>query len=213
MRLTLKAGDEASIHGYIPTAGVMLAHLHQLQSENRRMQARIMELASQREFYIATNTRLHQTLTEHDLSGGNKLTNGVHPQGEGSLRGPQSAASSAQVSPVAAPVPTQHISEGTRPAGVVRPTHDPAPHDLHIGTVETALLKVAHGRLLLGGPGGTLLGGQGSTLADLEQLGGAGGRMVTLRGMPDVTHVTDSIQTPISTFAALPVGNMPQWCD
>ena len=54
----------------------MLAHLHELQSENRRMQSRIMELASQREFYIAINTKLHQTLTEHNLP---RLPNGVQP--------------------------------------------------------------------------------------------------------------------------------------
>ena len=40
------------------------------------MQSRIMELASQREFYIAINTKLHQTLTEHDLP---RLPNGVQP--------------------------------------------------------------------------------------------------------------------------------------
>ena len=57
-------------------AGVMLAHLHELQSENRRMQSRIMELASQREFYIATNTRLRQTLSENEVS---RLPNGVQP--------------------------------------------------------------------------------------------------------------------------------------
>ena len=45
----------------------MLAHLHTLQSENRKMQSRIMELASQREFYIAINTKLRQTLAEHEL--------------------------------------------------------------------------------------------------------------------------------------------------
>ena len=61
-------------------AGMMLAHLHQLQSENSRMQSRIMELASQREFYIAINTRLRQTLMEND----NRLPNGVQPPiGEG----------------------------------------------------------------------------------------------------------------------------------
>ena len=54
----------------------MLAHLHELQSENRSMQSRIMELASQREFYIAINTKLHQTLTEHNLA---RLPNGVQP--------------------------------------------------------------------------------------------------------------------------------------
>lgn len=48
-------------------AGSMLAHLHTLQSDNRQMQSRIMELASQREFYIAINTKLRQTLTEHEL--------------------------------------------------------------------------------------------------------------------------------------------------
>ena len=52
----------------------MLAHLHELQSENRTMQARIMELASQREFFIATNARLRQTLTE---GGINKVLNGI----------------------------------------------------------------------------------------------------------------------------------------
>ncbi len=45
----------------------MLAHLHTLQSENRDMQSHVMELASQREFYIAINTKLRQTLTEHEL--------------------------------------------------------------------------------------------------------------------------------------------------
>ena len=45
----------------------MLAHLHTLQTENRQMQSRIMELASQREFYSAINTKLRQTLSEHDL--------------------------------------------------------------------------------------------------------------------------------------------------
>ncbi len=58
----------------------MLAHLHELQSENRRMQSRIMELASQREFYIATNTRLRQTLSESDVS---RLPNGVQPPADG----------------------------------------------------------------------------------------------------------------------------------
>ena len=44
------------------------------------MQSRIMELASQREFYIAINTRLRQTLVEND----NRLPNGVQPSlGEG----------------------------------------------------------------------------------------------------------------------------------
>lgn len=57
-------------------AGSMLAHLHELQSENRSMQSRIMELASQREFYIAINTKLQQTLTDHDLV---RLPNGVQP--------------------------------------------------------------------------------------------------------------------------------------
>ena len=52
----------------------MLAHLHELQSENRAMQARIMELASQREFFIATNARLRQTLNE---GGINKVINGI----------------------------------------------------------------------------------------------------------------------------------------
>lgn len=52
----------------------MLAHLHELQSENRTMQTRIMELASQREFFIATNSRLRQTLNE---GGFTKMLNGI----------------------------------------------------------------------------------------------------------------------------------------
>ena len=59
-----------------PAAGTMLAHLHELQSENRSMQSRIMELASQREFYIAINTKLQQTLTDNNLV---RLPNGVQP--------------------------------------------------------------------------------------------------------------------------------------
>ena len=51
----------------LPPAGSMLAHLHTLQTENRQMQSRIMELASQREFYLAINTKLRQTISEHDL--------------------------------------------------------------------------------------------------------------------------------------------------
>ncbi|CAI8040899.1 Protein AF-10 [Geodia barretti] len=59
-------------------AGVMLEHLHKLQSENRTMQSRIMELASQREFYIAMNTRLRQTLAD---STSNQLPNGIQTSG------------------------------------------------------------------------------------------------------------------------------------
>lgn len=60
------------------TAGVMLEHLHKLQSENRTMQSRIMELASQREFYIAMNTRLRQTLADNTSS---QLPNGIQTSG------------------------------------------------------------------------------------------------------------------------------------
>lgn len=63
-------------------AGVMLAHLHELQSENRTMQSRIMELASQREFYIAINTRLRQTLADGTAS----LPNGLQPSGNNETR-------------------------------------------------------------------------------------------------------------------------------
>ena len=44
------------------------------------MQSRIMELASQREFYIAINTKLQQTLTDNDLV---RLPNGVQPIASG----------------------------------------------------------------------------------------------------------------------------------
>lgn len=201
------------------TAGVMLAHLHQLQSENRRMQTRIMELASQREFYIATNTRLHQTLTEHDLASGNKLTNGVRTLGVGSLRGEQGVQSnSTQVSPVSSMQSNGESQQlGTKSA--VRAVPDSAAvvqaMDVNNGgaaSVEMAVRKMAsHGRLLLEQP-------QGNTLADIEHLAASsgnttGGRGMTMQGAPDVTHVTDSIQTPISTFAALPVGTVPMWCD
>lgn len=199
-------------------AGVMLAHLHQLQSENRRMQARIMELASQREFYIATNTRLHQTLTEHDLAGGNKLTNGIYILGEGSLRNQQVGhvnVPSTQISSVtgAQSVVDTHQSTKSIPF-VVKSVPDPLiqSFDLQNGSasVETAVRKMAHGR--------PLLQHQWNTQTELEQLAvsttnAPGGRTITLQGTPDVTHVTDSIQTPISTFAALPVGTTPQWCD
>ena len=188
------------------TAGVMLAHLHQLQSENRRMQARIMELASQREFYIATNTRLHQTLTEHDLAGGNKLANGVRTLGGQS--------SSAQVSPVPGSQingESQQLGTKSAPFVVKAVPSDPAAQALDNGTtsVEATLRKMAsHGHLLL-----EQQQQQGGTLPDLEQLAAntTAGRGITLRGTPDVTHVTDSIQTPISTFAALPVGSVPLW--
>ena len=56
----------------------MLAHLHELQSENRTMQSRIMELASQREFYIAINTRLRQTLADGST---NQIPNGLQTSG------------------------------------------------------------------------------------------------------------------------------------
>ncbi|XP_064402435.1 uncharacterized protein LOC135348176 isoform X2 [Halichondria panicea] len=58
--------------------GSMLAHLHTLQSENRQMQSKIMELASQREFYIAINTKLRQTLVEQDTT--NRLPNGIRDE-------------------------------------------------------------------------------------------------------------------------------------
>lgn len=56
----------------------MLAHLHELQSENRSMQSRIMELASQREFFIATNSRLRQTLTEGGASSTVVVSKGMN---------------------------------------------------------------------------------------------------------------------------------------
>ena len=69
----------SSLHKSFPiTAGVMLEHLHKLQSENRTMQSRIMELASQREFYIAINTRLRQTLAD---STTNQIPNGLQTSG------------------------------------------------------------------------------------------------------------------------------------
>ena len=47
------------------------------------MQSQIMELASQREFYIAINTKLRQTLSEHDDSS--RFPNGVQPMTESNL--------------------------------------------------------------------------------------------------------------------------------
>ena len=57
-----------------------MEHLHKLQSENRTMQSRIMELASQREFYIAINTRLRQTLVDGTTS---QVPNGLQTSSEG----------------------------------------------------------------------------------------------------------------------------------
>ena len=169
------------------------------------MQSRIMELASQREFYIATNTRLHLTLTEHDLSssssaGGNKVSNGAQTQGDGPLlRGQQSAILSSTQCSVGSP---QHISE---PA-TTKPTASLTQVNLDLSNGMETAYRV-QGRLPLC---------QGGTLANLElfsasTVSATGGRVV--RGTPDVTNVTDSIHTPISTFAALPVGNTHQWCN
>ncbi len=65
-------------HTHTHTVGSMLAHLHTLESENRQMQSKIMELASQREFYIAINTKLRQSLAEQDSS--NHLPNGIRSE-------------------------------------------------------------------------------------------------------------------------------------
>ena len=53
------------------------------------MQTRIMELASQREFYTATTARLRQTISESETGPG-RLPNGVQPLGEGLQQGPPS---------------------------------------------------------------------------------------------------------------------------
>ncbi len=65
-------------HTHTHTVGSMLAHLHTLESENRQMQSKIMELASQREFYIAINTKLRHSLAEQDT--GNRLPNGIRDE-------------------------------------------------------------------------------------------------------------------------------------
>ena len=193
----------------------MLAHLHQLQSENRRMQTRIMELASQREFYIATNTRLHQTLTENQS---NRLPNGVQPLGDSILQNttsdnqstpdprdsnsimssslPKSAQDSLlQAHFLATSLPpgfqpsrssAAEKKSGTSPSLASHGHNSPQPMFQAPNTMQ---FPSAHS-LFSVNPQSSSLGDH-----DGERTPGSG---------HEVTHVTNSIQAPITTFTPLP---------
>ena len=62
----------------LPVAASVLAELVSLQEENRRMEQRIIELSSQREFYRANNRRLEQIL---EGNSGTAFLNGSNPTG------------------------------------------------------------------------------------------------------------------------------------
>lgn len=80
------------------------------------MQSRIMELASQREFYIATNTRLRQTLAENDVS---RLPNGVQPPPDGIQSSPRNESMSS--TPVSSLTDGLAVGPGTALAQVNPP--------------------------------------------------------------------------------------------
>ena len=220
-------------------AGVMLAHLHQLQSENQRMQSRIMELASQREFYIATNTRLSQTLAEQD---GSRLPNGVQPPGEGIQQALHLAVSS---SPPASGNGTprsleesenQEGSDSRQPVVVVSssmtkaaqdsllqahfmatslPQHQASSFSSKSITMGTHKKESSRHRSRVGSHQDTSQQDSRSRSAQELLHTSAGGLSNTLGlenerltqqsgGIHEITHVTNSIQAPITTYTPLP---------
>lgn len=205
----------------------MLAHLHQLQSENKHMQTRIMELASQREFYIATNTRLRQTLAEHELT---RLPNGVQPLGEGVLpiatsseetrdqrtssselrrsqsqlvvsntipKSVQDSLLQAHFQATALPPNPAASSSNTTPPPSSRSRGHP--HEPP-GEVQQHAMSYHVSNSLHSSPTPGLypVSLSGSPLQEVEKAG----------VFHDITQVTNSIQAPITTFTPLPGANM-----
>ena len=206
----------------------MLAHLHTLQSENRQMQSKIMELASQREFYIAINTKLRQTLVEQDTT--NRLPNGIRD--EPPIRSPEI--------PVASP---RHRAANKRNGNMKNRSMRTESADMHIHPplnesmvpntlskeVQDSLLK-AHFQPPTSGLF-TEFGGQdpyhrshskpvynhapiegndrkitanskGSSRRSYAPKGPIVSEQV--EGSHEITRVTNSVQAPISAFAPLP---------
>lgn len=173
----------------------MLAHLHELQSENRKMKARIMELASQREFFIATNAHLRQSLSE---GGINRVINGIQLLSDGVL-----STSLAGVN-------------NNRGTWVEQPVGGEASSIMDVDSVSAATLS--RGRMLHHHPrSGGSVGGSSTQAASHHSLSSSS-QIYPSRssmdshswsvhlpsGVHEVTHVTNSVQGPISTYTPLP---------
>lgn len=169
----------------------MLAHLHELQSENRKMKARIMELASQREFFIATNAHLRQSLSE---GGINKVINGIQLLSDGA----------------------SNTSLGSRGMWVEQPAGGAAANAMDVDNSHHG--GTCHRRSSGGG-----ISSQVSSLSSPREdhhslssshshstrpsLSSAEGQSWSAHlpsGVHEVTHVTNSVQGPISTFTPFP---------
>ena len=167
----------------------MLAHLHELQSENRKMQARIMELASQREFFIATNGRLKQTLVE---SGGiSRVLNGIQ------LLASDGPAQNSHDGEEAMEVDANDVSQSQQHAtssGTKRLVASTADMSSGVSQSKTSLVS-SHGA---------------TTDVDVHPHL-SHGPSASGTSSHEVTHVTNSVQGPIATYTALPnlVGPAP----
>lgn len=157
----------------------MLAHLHELQSENRKMQARIMELASQREFFIATNGRLRQTLVE---SGGlSRVLNGI-----------QLLSSDGHA---------QNSHDGDSVMEVDSSDLSRAQHGADSGAKRMANSADASAGVSKSKGGSVSSNGSSSDL-DAHPHSSHGPSAAGVGH--EVTHVTNSVQGPIATYTALP---------
>lgn len=212
---------------YAFVAGVMLAHLHELQSENRSMQSRIMELASQREFFIATNSRLRQTLTgggasstiqtvskgingiqqmvptPPSITAQPPISNHTHHNYHGSIDGESSSF------PTRSPGNHHHVAMTTdsQQTGISNSSFssssgiNPRPSELTNAISEPSATGHTHKSSF--SPHG---GGEGSPVP-----------MSSYHYTPEttpttnheVTHVTNSVQGPIATFTGFPDNPAP----
>lgn len=178
----------------------MLAHLHELQSENRKMKARIMELASQREFFIATNAHLRQSLSE---GGINKVINGIQLLSDGTL-----SASLAGIN-------------SNRGTWVEQPAGGESTNSMDVESV--AATTPGHGGVGHHHSSGGPVGGNSSqasfpdnhhslsssthshsSRSSFSSMDSHSWSVHLPSGVHEVTHVTNSVQGPISTYTTLP---------
>ena len=184
------------------------------------MQSRIMELASKREFYIAINTKLRQTLTEHEAL---RLPNGVQlPLGTSG-----DVVNSSQTIAITTPSSSQTDTDGSRMMGEA----DDSSHQDRTVVMSSTIPKEAQDSLLQAhfSPSSLQTGStsSSSTRNLVSTLDTSSSHVHTphqntvppsqhhnlhlaqlhereATSMYDVTHVTNSIQAPITAYTPIP---------
>ena len=168
---------------------MMLAHLHELQSENRKMKARIMELASQREFFIATNAHLQQSLSESSI---NKAINGIQLMSDAGTHSNSLSSRGTWVEQPPAGQPTSNAMEIDNSRSSTTNHHHgggASSQDAPLSSFnkDHSLSSLSH-----------------SSKNSLSTTDGQSWSVHPPSGVNAVTHVTNTVQGPISTFPPFP---------